>query len=49
MNKNQPANSIRIMLHHRQLAYDDFIAVAEDLIARGITAPKHLGVRGRSL
>lgn len=35
-----------IWWYHRQLAYDDFIAVAEDLIARGVTSPKHLGVRG---
>jgi len=33
---------------HRQRAYDDFIAVAEDLIARGVTKPKHLGIEGRS-
>lgn len=32
----------------RQRAYDDFIAVAEDLIARGITSPQHLGIRGGS-
>ncbi len=33
---------------NRQRAYDDFIAVAEDLIARKITSPKHLGIRGGS-
>jgi prolyl oligopeptidase len=33
---------------HRQRAYDDFIAVAEDLIARNVTAPRHLGIRGGS-
>jgi len=33
---------------NRQLAYDDFIAIAEDLIARKITSPKHLGIRGGS-
>ncbi|HEY3862017.1 MAG TPA: prolyl oligopeptidase family serine peptidase [Verrucomicrobiae bacterium] len=33
---------------HRQRAYDDFIAVAEDLIRRGVTSPKHLGIEGRS-
>ena len=32
----------------RQLIYDDFIAVAEDLIAKKITSPKHLGTHGRS-
>lgn len=34
--------------HHRQRAYDDFIAVAEDLIARGDTVPERLGITGRS-
>jgi prolyl oligopeptidase len=33
---------------NRQRAYDDFIAVAEDLIARSVTAPKRLGIEGRS-
>ena len=33
---------------NRQLAYDDFIAVAEDLIARKVTSPKHLGIQGGS-
>jgi prolyl oligopeptidase len=33
---------------HRQRAYDDFIAVAEDLIARKVTAPKRLGIQGGS-
>jgi prolyl oligopeptidase len=33
---------------HRQRAYDDFIAVAEDLISRHVTSPKHLGIEGRS-
>lgn len=33
---------------NRQRAYDDFLAVAEDLVARGITAPEHLGIRGGS-
>jgi len=32
----------------RQLIYDDFISVAEDLIAKKITSPKHLGVEGGS-
>lgn len=32
----------------RQNAYDDFIAVAEDLIARKITTPRHLGIEGGS-
>ena len=29
-------------------AFDDFIAVAEDLAKRGITSPKHLGIMGGS-
>jgi prolyl oligopeptidase len=33
---------------HRQRAYDDFIAVAEDLIARKVTSPAHLGIQGGS-
>ncbi len=32
----------------RQNAYDDFIAVAEDLIRRGITSPKRLAIMGGS-
>jgi prolyl oligopeptidase len=33
---------------HRQRAFDDFIAVAEDLIARKVTQPKRLGIMGGS-
>ncbi|MGL4994955.1 MAG: prolyl oligopeptidase family serine peptidase, partial [Deefgea sp.] len=33
---------------HRQRSFDDFIAVAEDLIARGITSPRRLGIQGGS-
>ncbi|CAN5448191.1 prolyl oligopeptidase family serine peptidase [soil metagenome] len=33
---------------NKQRSYDDFIAVAEDLIARKITSPKHLGIEGGS-
>jgi prolyl oligopeptidase len=33
---------------NRQRAYDDFIAVAEDLIGRKITSPRRLGIRGGS-
>ena len=32
----------------RQRIYDDFIAVAEDVIAKNITSPKHLGIEGGS-
>ena len=33
---------------NKQKSYDDFIAIAEDLIARKITSPKHLGIEGGS-
>jgi len=33
---------------NRQRIYDDFAAVAEDLIARKITSPRHLGIVGGS-
>jgi prolyl oligopeptidase len=33
---------------NRQRAFDDFIAVAEDLIASRLTSPKHLGIMGGS-
>jgi prolyl oligopeptidase len=33
---------------NRQRAYDDFAAVAEDLIARKITSPQHLAIQGGS-
>ncbi len=33
---------------NRQRAYDDMAAIAEDLIARDITSPERLGVRGGS-
>lgn len=36
------------LLENRQRAYDDFIAVAEDLVERGITSPDHLGIMGGS-
>jgi len=32
----------------RPRAYEDFIAVAEDLVARKVTSPGHLGVKGGS-
>lgn len=32
----------------RDRAYEDFFAIAEDLIAKNITAPKHLGAMGGS-
>jgi len=33
---------------NRQLIYDDFISVAEDLIAKELTSPAHLGIEGGS-
>ena len=33
---------------NRQRAYDDFLAVAQDLVERGITTPEHLGIMGGS-
>jgi len=33
---------------HRQRAFDDFAAVAEDLIARKVTRPERLGIEGGS-
>jgi prolyl oligopeptidase len=33
---------------NRQRAYDDFIAIAQDLIDRGVTTPKRLGIMGGS-
>ncbi len=33
---------------NKQRSYDDFAAVAEDLIQRKITSPKHLGIHGGS-
>lgn len=34
--------------HNRQRVYQDFIAVAEDLIARKVTSPRKLGIEGGS-
>jgi prolyl oligopeptidase len=33
---------------NKQRSYDDFIAVAEDLVRRKVTSPKHLGIEGGS-
>ncbi|ALV08026.1 prolyl oligopeptidase family serine peptidase [Roseateles depolymerans] len=33
---------------HKQRSFDDFIAVAEDLIRRGLTRPERLGIMGGS-
>lgn len=33
---------------HRQRIYDDFQSVAQDLMQRGLTSPRHLGIMGGS-
>ena len=33
---------------NKQRSYDDFVAVAEDLIATKVTSPRHLGIEGGS-
>jgi prolyl oligopeptidase len=43
-----PAWHEAAMKHNRQRAYDDLIAVAEDLVRRGVTTTKELGVMGGS-
>jgi prolyl oligopeptidase len=43
-----PAWHRAALKENRQRAYDDFIAVSEDLIARRITSPRHLGIMGGS-
>jgi prolyl oligopeptidase len=43
-----PAWHQAALKENRQKAYDDFIAIAEDLIARKITSPKCLGIHGGS-
>ncbi len=43
-----PAWHEAALREHRQRAFDDFAAVAEDLIARHITSPPHLGIYARS-
>jgi len=43
-----PKWHLAALKQNRQKAYDDMIAVSEDLIKRKITSPKHLGVMGGS-
>ena len=43
-----PAWHQAAVLQHKQRSYDDFIAVAEDLIAQRITDARHLGIEGGS-
>lgn len=37
-----------VLKENRQKNFDDFTAIARDLIRRGITSPEHLGIYGRS-
>ena len=43
-----PAWHRQAQRENRQKSYDDFFAVAEDVIERGVTSPRHLGIRGGS-
>jgi len=43
-----PAWHAAALKENRNKAFEDFEAVAEDLIARKITSPGHLGIEGRS-
>lgn len=43
-----PAWHQAALKEHRHRAYEDFAAVARDLVARGITVPAKLGMEGRS-
>jgi prolyl oligopeptidase len=43
-----PAWHQSVLREKRQLAFDDFAAVAKDLFARKITSPRRLGIYGRS-
>ncbi|WP_413568891.1 prolyl oligopeptidase family serine peptidase [Bdellovibrio sp. HCB117] len=43
-----PAWHKAVLKENRYKVYEDNIAISEDLIARGVTAPQHLGISGRS-
>ena len=43
-----PAWHQAALRENRQRSYDDFIAVAQDLIATQVTSPRHLGIEGGS-
>jgi prolyl oligopeptidase len=43
-----PAWHLAALKEHRQRSFDDFIAIAEDLIQRKLTSPEHLGIMGGS-
>ncbi|UTA49206.1 prolyl oligopeptidase family serine peptidase [Simiduia sp. 21SJ11W-1] len=43
-----PAWHSAVLKENRTKAYEDFEAIAEDLIVRNITSAKHIGIEGRS-
>ncbi len=43
-----PAWHEAVLRDKRQLAFDDFAAIARDMTARGLTSPRRLGIYGRS-
>ena len=43
-----PAWHAAALKENRERAFEDFEAIAADLVKRGITAPEHLGIEGRS-
>jgi prolyl oligopeptidase len=43
-----PAWHAAALLHNRHKAFEDFEAVAGDLVASKVTSPAHLGIEGRS-
>ncbi|KYG70479.1 prolyl oligopeptidase [Bdellovibrio bacteriovorus] len=43
-----PAWHKAVLKENRYKVYEDNIAISEDLIARGVTSPEHLGISGRS-
>src|SRR6266513_2450687 len=43
-----PARHQAALLQNRQKAYDDFQAVAQDILKRGLTTPRQLGIMGGS-
>lgn len=43
-----PAWHLAALREHRHRAYEDFAAVARDLVARGVSSPSRIGCHGRS-
>jgi prolyl oligopeptidase len=43
-----PAWHEAALREHRQRAFDDFAAITKDLIATGVTSPRHMGIYARS-